>query len=186
MDYKLRAIQTELILRGFAPGDADGLWGPKTRDAIAAMLGLDTSALVAPWFSEAVRNIGVKEAPGAANDNPAVVDFFVRAVKRKQADSVPWCAAFVGAMLESTGYAGTGSLMARSYLKWGKKLAEPQRGCVVVFKRGAAPAGHCGFVESWDADTITCLGGNQSDAVTYASFPRSAVLGFRWPTEAAA
>lgn len=185
MDYKLKAIQTELIRRGFAPGDADGRWGPKTRDAISALLGIDTAVLVAPWFSEAVINLGVKEAPGA-NDNPKVTAYYESAVRKKHADSVPWCAAFVGAMLERTGYAGTGSLMARSYLKWGKKLAEPERGAVVVFKRGAAPAGHVGFVESWDADSITCLGGNQGDAVTYASFPRSSVLGYRWPTEAAA
>lgn len=190
MDDELAAIQEELRVRGFDPGPIDGVWGRDTRKAIAAMLGV-TAKLTAPpvldalWLVEAQKHLGVKEAPGA-NDNPAVVSFYVAAVKQKYPDSVPWCAAFVGAMLEATGYRGTGSLMARSYLQWGTALKTPKRGCVVVFKRGAAPAGHVGFVDSWNPDIVRSLGGNQSNAVSIATFPRSSVLGFRWPVEVAA
>jgi len=89
-------------------------------------------------------------------------------------------------MLNGAGYVGTGSLMARSYLQWGTGLDKPRRGAVVVFKRGAAPAGHVAFVDEITSSAIKCIGGNQSDAVTRQSFSRSGVLGFRWPTEAAA
>ncbi len=88
-------------------------------------------------------------------------------------------------MLANSGYKATGSLMARSYLSWGTTLDKPRKGAIVVFKRGAAPAGHVGFVEDWTGNTIKCLGGNQSDAVTLATFSRASVLGFRWPSEAA-
>lgn len=189
MDQKLAAIQEYLRDHGHDPGPVDGIWGVQTRDAIAAALGIAAKAkpaeVDAPWFAMAQSYLGIAEGAGA-NDNPAVVNFFRASVNRKYADSVPWCAAFVGAMLQQTGYVGTGSLMARSYLEWGTPLKAPQRGCVVVFKRGAAPAGHVGFAFDWTAKEVRSLGGNQSNAVTVASFPRSSVLGYRWPVEAAA
>jgi len=129
--------------------------------------------------------MGTKETPGAGN-SAAVAEYFKASMGTVYADSVPWCAAFVGAMLAQAGYKPSGSLMARSYLTWGSTLAGPRRGAVVVFKRGAAPAGHVAFVDDWDGKTVKCIGGNQSDAVTLASFARASVLGFRWPTEVAA
>jgi len=189
MDKELVAIQTRLREMGFDPGTVDGVWGPDTRKAVAAALGVKAKAPVpdieAPWFDRARTQLGVREAPGTA-DNPQVADYFAAAVGKKQADSVPWCAAFAGAMLEETGYKGSGSLMARSYLQWGKTLTKPQTGCVVVLKRGAAPSGHVGFLVEATASNVKLLGGNQSNAVTIATFPRSAVLGFRWPVQAVA
>jgi uncharacterized protein (TIGR02594 family) len=195
MDVELFAIQRRLKELGHDPGTLDGVWGKDTRRAIAAALGikpqpvkkrLPGSAVVeAPWFDLARAQIGVKEVPGAAS-NPAVLAFYDEAGNPQPNDSVPWCAAFVGAMLRRAGYKGTGSLMARSYLDWGTKLDKPQRGCIVVFKRGAPPAGHVAFVDEWTATTVRCVGGNQSDAVTVATYPRVNVLGYRWPSEAIA
>jgi uncharacterized protein (TIGR02594 family) len=188
MDTELFAIQTKLKALGHDPGAIDGVWGNDTRRAVAAALGITVKVAAAhaspdaPWFDLAQSQIGVKEAPGAAN-TLQVIEYFQGAAKL---DSVPWCAAFVGWCLDEAGYRGTGSLMARSYLEWGIKLTKPQRGCVVVFKRGVPPAGHVGFVDSFNASTVMCLGGNQSDAVTVTRFPRSSVLGFRWPSQAAA
>lgn len=43
-------------------------------------------------------------------------------------------------------------------------------------------AGHVGFfVASLGDNHIRVLGGNQSDAVTIATFRRSSVLSYRWP-----
>lgn len=188
MDTELLAIQKRLAGLGFDPGPIDGVWGKDTRRALTLMMGLPVKApggvgeIAAPWFDIAKTQIGVKEGAGGHT----IGDFFAGAVGKAEAETVPWCAAFVGWALDKTGYVGTGSLMARSYLSWGAKLDKPQRGAVVVFKRGAAPNGHVGFVDSWDVKTIRCLGGNQSNAVTVANFPRSSVLGFRWPSQAAA
>jgi uncharacterized protein (TIGR02594 family) len=191
MDIELYAIQTRLKELGHDPGPLDGVWGKQTRDAIGKQLGItkakqpDAAAVDMPWFSLAHSHVGVKEAPGAAS-NGQIVGFFTASVGQAHGDEVAWCAAFVGAMMHETGYKGTGSLMARSYLQWGAQLVKPRKGCVVVFKRGAAPAGHVGFVDDFTATQIRCLGGNQSNAVTIAPFKRADVLGYRWPNEAAA
>lgn len=194
MDTELYAIQKKLKELGRDPGPLDGVWGVQTREAIAEHLGISRkkattqpgSAVVeAPWLDAARRELGVHEVAGAAS-NSKIGDYYQAAVGRAYTDDVPWCAAFVGAMLTDTGYKGTGSLMARSYLDWGRVLDKPRRGCIVVFRRGAPPSGHVAFVDDWDSSKLRCLGGNQSDAVTVSTFSRSAVLGYRWPSEALA
>jgi hypothetical protein len=47
-------------------------------------------------------------------------------------------------------------------------------------------AGACGFFEGEEKGRIVCLGGNQSDRVSLASYPKSRLLGFRWPADAPA
>jgi uncharacterized protein (TIGR02594 family) len=128
------------------------------------------------------QEIGTKERPGRAN-NPKVVQYYVDSVKAAQADSVPWCSAFVGAMLARSGYKPSGSLMARSYLTWGRKLKEPVPGAIVVFARGRPPSGHVAIVESVSNGMLNVIGGNQSDAVTRARYSRAKALGYRWPVK---
>jgi uncharacterized protein (TIGR02594 family) len=188
MDAELYAIQKKLKELGHDPGTLDGVWGPDTRRAVAAHLGVKAAkvpgsdVVEAPWMVLARAQLGLKEVPGSGS-SADIIDFYKEAGVPQKADSVPWCAAFVGAMLKRAGYKGTGSLMARSYLNWGSELAKPRTGCVAVFKRGAAPAGHVAFVEEWSTNSVKVLGGNQSDAVTVASYSRASLLGFRWPSE---
>ncbi|MBU2533005.1 MAG: TIGR02594 family protein, partial [Alphaproteobacteria bacterium] len=97
------------------------------------------------WMAEAWLWLGTRERPGRG-DNPNVLMFFRDAGRADiQRDEVPWCAAFVGACLEREGLAGTGSLLARSYLDWGQAIDAPRLGAIVVLKRGHNPsAGHVG------------------------------------------
>jgi uncharacterized protein (TIGR02594 family) len=137
------------------------------------------------WYELAVAELGTREVPGSGNA-PKVVEYYQDAVEQKQADSVPWCAAFVGAMLERAGERGSGSLMARSYLIWGEQDKSPSRGTICVFGRGGprAATGHVAFLDKDNGDgTITVLGGNQSDAVTRARRKKKDVLGYRWPKQ---
>lgn len=188
MDEKLFAIQKRLLELGFDPGPLDGVWGEQTCAAIAAQLGIKrtvkpgSDAVDAPWMTLARNLLGTKEKPGNA-DNPEILTWYVDAGVPQEHDEVPNCAAFVGAMLKRSGYKPSGSLMARSYLNWGQKLDKPRKGCIAILKRGAAPSGHVGFVESWTGATIRILGGNQSDSVSVASFSRASILGYRWPKE---
>lgn len=133
-----------------------------------------------PWLDLAVKEIGTLEGPGAFN-NPAVVQYFADAVGHKQPDSVPWCAAFVGAMLRRAGWKPWGNLMARGALRWGRPTV-PKPGAIVVFPRGRPPSGHVAIVEWVEGNRLHVVGGNQSDAVTRAIYPTSSALGFRWPT----
>jgi uncharacterized protein (TIGR02594 family) len=102
-------------------------------------------------------------------------------------DSVPWCAAFVGGVLEECGIKSTRSAAARSYLKWGRGIPAPVEGCIVIFWRGSPSgwSGHVGFVVGQDqAGNLMVLGGNQGDEVNIRPFPISRVLGYRWPEQA--
>ena len=97
-------------------------------------------------------------------------------------DEVAWCAAFLGACLERSGIRSTRSLMARSYLTWGEPAGEPHYGAIAVLSRSFDPRlGHVGFLVGETAADIILLGGNQGDAVSVQAFPRSRLLGLRWP-----
>ena len=97
---------------------------------------------------------------------------------------VEWCAAFVNAVLELDGIAGSSSvsdnpLMARSFIHWGDTVDRSQirRGDVVVFPRGGVSwQGHVGFYVETQGDRWVILGGNQDNTVSYQLFdPRRAI-----------
>ena len=138
------------------------------------------------WMARARAQIGLRELAGK-EDNAAIMAFYRDAGHPGVAhDETPWCAAFVGAMLHRSGIKPSGSLMARSYLRWGVPLASPRQGCIVVLRRGGDPAlGHVGFYVQRRGSKIAILGGNQRDSVSIADYPVSQVLGYRWPSEAA-
>lgn len=134
------------------------------------------------WITLARKFIGTKEIKGPQH-HPEIVAMW-RDIKRSgiKDDETPWCAAFVGAMLERSGVKSTRFEGARSYESWGEKLAEPVPGCVVVFSRDGG--GHVGFVVGQDpSGNLLVLGGNQADAVNIKAFPRSRATAYRWPAD---
>lgn len=137
------------------------------------------------WLAHARTWLGLAERPGAGSD-PNIVAFYADAGHPEVGDdSVAWCAAFVGACLARSGVRPTGSLRARSYLDWGVPLDGPCKGAVVVLSRGASKAlGHVGFLVEATGKRLRVLGGNQEDRVSIATFARSRLLGYRWPSDA--
>ncbi len=132
------------------------------------------------WLAAARRYIGQREIKGV-NHNPLILGWW-KAIKRGgiKTDEVPWCAAFVGAMLEQVGIVSSRFESAKSYLSWGMPLNDPAVGCVVVFNRDGG--GHVGFVVGQTRHgLLLVLGGNQGDAVSIAAFTRDRVVGYRWP-----
>lgn len=97
----------------------------------------------------------------------------------------PWCAGFVGSVLNANGIKGTGSLAAKSYLNYGQDTKQPSRGDIAVFNdmsgRNDPNHGHVGFVDSIDTQRgmVRVLGGNQGDTVSIKEYPLSSVAGFR-------
>jgi len=81
--------------------------------------------------------------------------------------------------MERSGYEGTGSAAARSWLDWGKEVDRPCPGCIAVFTRGGG--GHVGFYVGETAETVKVLGGNQGDQVSVREYPKSRLLGYRMP-----
>lgn len=138
------------------------------------------------WLAAAWAEFGVREKPGAANALPVLAYFAEAGHRQIRDDATPWCAAFLGAMLKRAGIAPSGSLMARSYLKWGETIAAPRLGAIAVLTRGkSASAGHVGFYLGQAGTRVFLLGGNQSDAVTVDAFDAKRILGYRWPKSAA-
>ncbi len=137
-----------------------------------------------PWFAVAKSLKEIGEHAGS-NDNPMIVEMYALCGHGEvKDDEVPWCAAFVGACLSLAGYRNTGSLLARSYLNYGRKIEPPQEGCIAVFSRGDDPAeGHVGFYVGETKNNISILGGNQSDRVSVADRPRSRLLGYFLPKD---
>lgn len=132
------------------------------------------------WIELARQFIGLHEVKGREH-NPEILQMW-KDIKRGgiKDDETPWCAAFVGAMLERAGIQSSRFESAKSYLSWGVQLKEPQADCVVVFTRDGG--GHVGFVVGQDSvGNLLVLGGNQSDAVNVRAFPRARVSGYRWP-----
>ena len=135
------------------------------------------------WLALAWGDLGVAETPGADHTRRVVRYYADVGHAQITNDETAWCAAFLGSCLERAGLASTRSLMARSYLTWGEPLGEFRTGAIAVLSRTADPTlGHAGFLIGETADSIILLGGNQSDAVTVEVFPRSRLLGLRWPT----
>lgn len=141
------------------------------------------------WLSNARGEVGTREFPGAA-DNPRIIKYWNDAQLASVADGqdeVPWCAAFVGAMLVRARHPGSGRANARSYESWGRKIVSPCLGAVVVFSRPPhAWQGHVGFYLGTDmgAGRVRVIGGNQADAVSIADFPLDRVVAYRWPAGA--
>lgn len=144
------------------------------------------------YIVEAEALLGEKEIHGKLS-NPKVKELYADAgVPSVVSDEVPWCAAFVGATLARANQPNTGTLLARDYrsasflkkcVDHGKK---PVLYSIGVMQRGTSSwEGHVGYVMGFDATTVTLLGGNQSDSVKLAKFPRNKFLGFATPKEKA-
>lgn len=132
------------------------------------------------WLAKARSYLGRAEIPGQKH-SPFVLRLWQLIRAPFTDDETPWCAAFVGGVLEECGLKSTRSAWARSYLAWGQKIAKPVVGCIVVFERGPK-SGHVGFVVGEDRrGNLMVLGGNQGNAVTVAPFGTNRVLGYRWP-----
>lgn len=133
------------------------------------------------WLELGRSFIGLSEIKGPKH-NPEILQMW-KDIKRGgiKDDETPWCAAFVGSMLERSGIVSSRFEGASSYLKWGTELKEPKYGCIVVFTRTGG--GHVGFVVGKSKNgNILVLGGNQSDAVNIKEFSTDRVTGYRWPS----
>ena len=163
-----------------------GLAGPQTIAALAKPVPASPAsaelAVAPPWLALARADLGTREGAGKAN-NPDVLEYFRDAgFPGIREDSVAWCAAFVGAMLERSGHKPSGNLAARSYEAWGVGLREPALGAIATKKRGGSTwQGHVFFVVGANRESVFGLGGNQDDAVTVGTFKRSEITAFRWP-----
>ncbi|QCG90267.1 CHAP domain-containing protein [Azospirillum sp. TSH100] len=155
-----------------------------------------------PWLVVAERELarGVVERPGIPTD-PAVTEYF-KSIGIDAGDEEAWCASFVSYCLIKSGAESLKTLRqathnvperAENWRLWGKALAAPQLGAIVVLKPTEDASGHVGFyVGPADAEHFLLLGGNQSpkrgepQQVCIASISKSRLRDdgpFRWPLD---
>lgn len=115
-----------------------------------------------------------------------LTDFLSKAAgQRIDPAKVPWCAAFVDAVLDASGKPKRGSLRAADFLDYGSATDKPTKGDVVVFKSMATgSSGHVGFVVGIEGDRVRYIAGNDDNRVQEDTLPLAKVAGFRRPPEA--
>lgn len=138
-----------------------------------------------PWLYKAITYLGQSEVAGTKH-NPIIVKFSQRLGLLIRDDETPWCATFVGSCLEEACIRSTRSALALSYRNYGIELGGPVIGAIAYMTRknkaGKIIGGHVGFVMGLRSDgAIMLLGGNQGDKVSIAAFPKSRIIGYRWP-----
>jgi len=134
---------------------------------------------IVPWLERAKLYIGTKEIPGPKH-SALVLKWWGLIRAPFTDDETPWCAGFVGGVLEELGIRSTRSASSLSYLTYGQPLTKAVPGAIAVKRRKGG--GHVTFVAGSDGKGgLWCVGGNQNDAVTMALYPCAAFEAFRWP-----
>jgi uncharacterized protein (TIGR02594 family) len=144
------------------------------------MGGRPLTSLSETIYRVAAKDIGTVE--WAEGSNPIVLDYYKRSGHPEiRSDDVPWCAAFVGAVLAKCGLPNTGSLLARSYEQYGEAvpMREAARGDIIVLSRGEPWQGHVGFFHSLQGGVVNVLGGNQNDQVSVKPYSASTIVAIR-------
>jgi len=136
------------------------------------------------WLKLARADLGIREVPGVAN-NPVLVKRFSSIQKLIgwlfNADSIPWCGAIMAWWMSQCGIkTPIGPARALAWATWGVPLKTPVPGAVMVYQREGG--GHVTLYVGESATHYFCLGGNQDDAITIASFAKTRKpVAIRWP-----
>lgn len=166
---------------GLYDGAIDGQWGPLTQAAFELHLKKEGQP-VPPWIPVAARELGISEIAGS-RANKRILEYHGHTTLGAESDEISWCSSFVNFVTDQCLIDGTNSAAARSWLQWGRSVGT-RPGAIVVFWRVAPSSwqGHVAFGLKWSDSRVLVLGGNQSNKVCVAEYPRSQVLDYRWPT----
>ena len=91
-----------------------------------------------------------------------------------------WCGKFMNLVLERTGHRGSGSNLALSFARYGRRLSGPQVGALAVMARRGG--GHVGVVSSVLSNgDVKVISGNHSHKVAESVYRRGRILAFVLP-----
>jgi uncharacterized protein (TIGR02594 family) len=91
-----------------------------------------------------------------------------------------WCAAFMNFVLERTGHHGTGSNLASSFARYGRRISGPQVGAIAVMSRRGG--GHVGVVSGFDsAGNPIVISGNHGRRVAESVYRRGRIYAYVMP-----
>jgi len=142
-------------------------------------------------LSHGMRYVGISELSGKKNH--PLISWWISLCNfdLEAADEIPWCSAFVNGMAWDLRLPRSNSLAARSWLEVGKVMSPSLAMIgfdVVILKRGLDPQfgpeiinapGHVGIFAGMNGNSVSVLGGNQSNKVSVQLYPVARVLGVR-------
>lgn len=95
-------------------------------------------------------------------------------------DDIPWCGLWMAVIVKRSGRDPIKNpLWARSWANWGTRVAAPELGDIVVFRRKTG--GHVGIYIAEDNTAFHILGGNQSNQVNITRIAKNRAIAFRRP-----
>lgn len=205
MDF-IKWLQSRLTAHGYQVG-VDGDWGRLSIEALRkfqttrglAVTGVADNPTVAalktstdggrpvavvhedmpPWMAEMHHRMGLHEV----RDKSKLIEFLKIGKFLGDPSRLPWCGDMVESCIAKVLPAEplpANPFFAQNWKSFGNNLSSPLVGSIGVI-RWTATSGHVGFVAGTEGTNVVLLGGNQSNAITLASFPREKFIAFRWP-----
>jgi uncharacterized protein (TIGR02594 family) len=141
---------------------------------------MNTSTIEPKWLPIARSYYGIREIKGPKT-NPVISGWLKMLNAWYSDDESPWCGVFVGAVFHKLGYKIPKLYMrAKAWLDWGQQVPV----CVgAVGVKSRVGGGHVTFIVGRTKEgKLVGLGGNQGDAVSYATFDPKVFEGFRYPS----
>lgn len=131
----------------------------------------------------AAKELGIKEFKDP-EDNPRILKYGKDTnLAMSEGDETAWCSIFMNWVCMKAGFEKTDKANARSWLKAGRQIANPEPGDIVVYWRESRSSwkGHVGIFMGFSEDLtrIYTLGGNQGDSVSISGYPVEKLLEFR-------
>lgn len=131
----------------------------------------------------AMAEVGVEEIPGPES-NPKILQYAKESgILNYTSDEMAWCSVFINWAAHKAGLERTNSPAARSWLRVGIPVTDPEPGDLVIFWRESRDSwkGHVGIFTGYSNNNsrIYCLGGNQGDEVSITAKPFDRILGYR-------
>lgn len=153
--------------------DLDGLWFELTESVV-------------PWIDTIYGEVGVKEKSGPKAD-PRILEYFEAAGYWGTDDSGgenAWCGSFTAWVMAQHGYKlPRASYRAKSWIDFGKQIAEPVYGAIGIKSRTGG--GHVSFIigKNEDGTKYFMLGGNQGDKIQVRQYDKDVWTYFVIPSD---
>lgn len=135
--------------------------------------------IMPPWMAEMHRRMGLHEV----RDNAALSRWLRIGKYLGNPKNLPWCGDAVETCIVKTlpdEAVPNNPFWAQAWRNFGLDTNGVKVGAIGVI-RWSSRAGHVGIVADWTRNKVTLLGGNQSNRINLASFPRHKFIAFRWP-----
>lgn len=151
---------------------ADGGYGQETLSAI-------NSLDIPEYVKTGLKEVGVQEISGSKH-NPRVLEYQATTSGKYTDDETPWCGAFISWVMKQSGIKHNIKIpeRAKEWINFGYAVSEPSIGTVAVKSR--VGGGHVCIVVGKTSDgKLYCLGGNQGNLVSIATYNENVFEHFR-------